>query len=151
MAVSQFNDFLLNKEISDVKVLITDGNTHTAQQAAEVHNVPVSNIVKSLLVFTQIGCEIDYKMILVPGNRRLDLDYWKEYFDVVVVRMATADEVKKVTGFSIGGVPPFGHLKKLDTYIANGFDGNSELAAAAGSSKAVFKISLDRLKILIKL
>jgi len=149
MAVSQFNDFLINKEIEDIHIIETDGNTHTAQQAADVHGVPVSNIVKSLLVFVQIGCEVDYKMILVPGDERLDFSYWKDYLGAVVVRMAKADKVKEITGYSIGGVPPFGHLKKLDTYIADGFDGDSKLVAAAGSAKAVFKVSLERLKVLV--
>ena len=35
--------------------------------------------------------------------------------------MANADEVKKNTGFSIGGVSPVGHIKKLDILIDKSF------------------------------
>jgi prolyl-tRNA editing enzyme YbaK/EbsC (Cys-tRNA(Pro) deacylase) len=149
MAVSQFNEFLTNKEVTDIVVVETDGNTHTAQQAADVHGVPVSNIVKSLLTFVQIGCEIRYVLVLVPGDKRLDIDYWKDYLEAETLRMAKANEVKDVTGYSIGGVPPFGHLKKIETYIADGFDAKTDLVAAAGSAKAVFRTSLKRLNELI--
>ena len=33
--------------------------------------------------------------------------------------MADAKQVKEITGFSIGGVSPTGHLKKLDIVVDN--------------------------------
>jgi prolyl-tRNA editing enzyme YbaK/EbsC (Cys-tRNA(Pro) deacylase) len=152
MAVSQFKKYLEIKGITDIDVVEVEESTHTAQQAADVHGVPVSNIVKSLLVRYTGDCAIKFALVLVPGDKRLDLDYWKEYFVAQDIRMANADEVKSVTGYSIGGVPPFGHVaesgefRRIDTYIADGFDSENELVAAAGSFKAVFRVSLERLK-----
>lgn len=155
MAVAQFQKYLDDKNVNDIHIVEVEESTHTAQQASDVHGVPVSNIVKSLLVRYTGDCAINFALILVPGDKRLDLDAWKERLVAEDIRMANADEVKSVTGYSIGGVPPFGHVDKngefihLDTYIADGFDGSSELAAAAGSYKAVFKVSLERLKELV--
>lgn len=141
MAVETFKNFL-KKHNLDIEVIITNDPTHTALQAALTHKVPVSNIVKSLLV----KMDQEYVLFLVPGDRKLDLENLKEKFGSNAIRMANADEVKEITGYSIGGVPPFGHIQKIQTFIQEGFDSNSKLVAAAGSSSSVFKISLDQLK-----
>ena len=136
MAILQFREYI-DKENINIEVIETTSPTRTAQEAADVHGVPVSNIVKSLLVKTPNGFELH----LTPGDRRLEMDKNS--------RMANADEVKSITGYSIGGVPPFGHNQKIKTFIEDGFDGTIELVAAGGSMHSVFKISLEDLKKLI--
>lgn len=132
-----FEKYIKEKNI-DIKLIQTDETTKTAQDAANTHNVPVSNIVKSLLVKIDDHFEIH----LVPGDRRLDLER-------IGGRMATAEEVKEITGYSIGGIPPFGHKTKIKTYIEEGFDSNKTLLAAGGKPNIIFKISLEELKRLI--
>lgn len=149
MAVSQFKSFLAENDL-DFEIIISDGaSTHTAQQAADVHGVPVSNIVKSLLTNCEIDCASRYILFLVPGDKRLDFEFWQKELGAEKMRMANADEVKSITGYSIGGVPPFGHTAKLETYIADGFDADSLLVAAAGSHDAVFKIDLSKLRSIV--
>ena len=133
-----FEKYLKENNIKDITLIISDKDTHTAQQAADTHNVPVSNIVKSLLV----KVDNDFVLYLVPGDKRLDLDR-------VGGRMANAEEVKDITGYSIGGVPPFGHKTKLKTYIEDGFNKDEILVSAGGKPNIVFKISFERLKELI--
>lgn len=133
MSVEYFTKQLSDKEIS-IAIITSEETTHTAEQAAEVHKVPVSNIVKSLLVRN----DKYYEIHLVPGNRRLELKNNE--------RMANAEEVKQITGYSIGGVPPFGHKDKIKVIVEDGFDKSSLLVAAAGSANSVFKISFDELK-----
>lgn len=146
MAVTQFRDFLQKRSL-DIKVIESDSSTHTAQQAADVHSVPVSNIVKSLLC---TDGEVFY-MILTPGDKRLDLEMWAKNLGLSNFRMANPDEVKKMTGYSIGGVPPFGHLNAMKIYIENGFNPEEKLVAAAGSSNAVFEISFTDLNEIVNL
>lgn len=129
-----FEQYIKEKNIQ-LELLTTDESTHTAQDAANTYNVPVSNIVKSLL--TNVNGE--FILYLVPGDKRLNLDE-------IGGRMATADEVKNITGFSIGGVPPFGHKTKLRTNIIEGFDENHELLAAGGKPNIIFKTTLSELK-----
>lgn len=146
MAVNTFKSFLEENHIDDIQILISNETTHTAQQAADVHGVPVSNIVKSLL----LKGEKQYYLVLVPGDKRLDIDEWKVKLNEVDLKMADAVAVKNVTGYSIGGVPPFGHSEKITTYIADGFDKEITLVAAAGSANSVFKISFSRLEEIVK-
>lgn len=140
MAVETFQKYLDENGLS-YKVMITDEPTKTAQQAADAHGLPVSNIVKSLLA----KVDDHFVLCLVPGDKRLDLDMLRTSENAEEVRMANADEVKEITGYSIGGVPPFGHKSKLPTRIVEGFNEDEMLAAAAGAGNAVFKISLDDL------
>jgi prolyl-tRNA editing enzyme YbaK/EbsC (Cys-tRNA(Pro) deacylase) len=107
-----------------------------------VHGVPVSNIVKSLLV----KVDGSFKLFLTPGDKRLDMEKVKTDFEAAEVRMANADEVKEITGYSIGGVPPFAHPNKIETHIVEGFDDSIDLVAAAGSGNSVFRIKLSALK-----
>lgn len=140
MAYETFQKYL-DSIGSNIEIMVSDEPTKTAVQAAEVHSVPVSNIVKSLLV--RVNSE--YLLFLVPGDRRLDLENIKERFNADTVRMADAGEVKDITGYSIGGVPPFGHRQKLHTYIEDGFNPKEMVVAAAGSGNSVFKIKLEEL------
>ena len=59
--------------------------------------------------------------------------------------MSSADEVKKNTGFSIGGVSPIGHIKKLDVLIDKSLNRFENVFAAAGHTNCVFKITFSQL------
>ena len=64
------------------------------------------------------------------------------------VSMAAADEVKKITGFTIGGVSPVGHLNDINIYIDNNLSRFEFLYAAAGHPNCVFKTdNLNLIKI----
>ena len=60
--------------------------------------------------------------------------------------MASPDDVKSITGFSIGGVSPIGHLNKSDIYIDNSLKRFTNLYAAAGHPNCVFKINFENLQ-----
>ena len=64
--------------------------------------------------------------------------------------MAKPEEVKIVTGYTIGGVSPIGHLKKIKLYIDENLSRYSKVFAAAGHPNAVFGISYSELKKLTK-
>ena len=53
--------------------------------------------------------------------------------------MASAEDVKDITGYTIGGVSPVGHLRKIEIFIDNSLERFSSLFAAAGHSNCVFK------------
>ncbi len=138
MSTKKFKEFL-EKNNLNIEILESPEKTHTAQQAADVHSVSVENIVKSIL--TKVNDE--YVLFLVPGDKKIDLKEKK-------ATIAKPDEVKKITGYSIGGVPPFGHKTKVKTYIQEGFRKDEKLLAAAGSPNSVFKISLEELENMLK-
>ena len=60
--------------------------------------------------------------------------------------MALADDVKNITGYTIGGVSPVGHLNKVDIFIDISLKRFTSLYAAAGHPNCVFKINFDDLQ-----
>ena len=59
--------------------------------------------------------------------------------------MASAVEVKANTGFSIGGVSPVAHIKKLNIFIDSSLSRFTDIFAAAGHPNCVFKIKYNLL------
>ena len=55
--------------------------------------------------------------------------------------MATPEDVKTQTGYTIGGVSPIGHLNKIEILIDKSLERFNQLFAAAGHPNCVFKIN----------
>jgi len=136
-----FLDYIRENRIN-LKIIDASGSTHTAQEAADYCGCELSCIIKSLLV--KVGEE--FFLYLVPGDQRLDL---KSISNSADVRMASAEEVKEISGYSIGGVPPFGHKAKIRTVVVAGFPLDANLFAAAGSANTMFSITLKQLESLV--
>jgi prolyl-tRNA editing enzyme YbaK/EbsC (Cys-tRNA(Pro) deacylase) len=146
MSVELFRDFL-KKHNLDVEIVESRQSTSTAKEAAEAQGVPVSNIVKSLVV----KANGEFFVCLCPGDRRLDFEALRRSLGKKEIRMATAAEVKEATGHSIGGVPPFGHKNILKTIIIEGFDKNQYLWAAAGAANANFRTTFSELEEVLRM
>jgi Cys-tRNA(Pro) deacylase len=145
MSINLFKQYCKDNNL-DFEVFQEKGSTHTAQDSADAYGIGINRIVKSLLV--RINGE--FVMFLVPGDKRLDFKDLEKRFETKKVRMASAEEVKDVTGYSIGGVSPFGHKTKLKTYVESGFPSDSPLLAAAGKEDAVFWVTLKELEEIVK-
>ena len=115
--------------------------TRTAQDAADAIGCEVAQIVKSL-VFLLDGAPV---LALVSGANRLDEAKLAAALGGSVVRRADADAVKAATGFSIGGVPPFGHVAPLRTAVDEDLLGYDVVWAAAGTAHDNFPITPDDL------
>ena len=90
----------------------------TAQDAASSLGCEVGAIVKSLLFKT----DNTFTLCLVAGDKKASLKKIKKILDIKDVSMANPDDVKKITGYTIGGVSPIGHLNKIDIYIDNSLE-----------------------------
>ena len=60
--------------------------------------------------------------------------------------MASAEDVKNITGYTIGGVSPVGHLKKINILIDKSLNRFNALFAAAGHPNCVFEIDFNNLQ-----
>ena len=153
-----FNEFftvnpLLNKEPvkraekaiqafdSKLKIICLEQTARTAQDAATALGCNVGAIVKSLLFRTGDN----FVLCLVPGDKRCSLNKLKKIIDEKDVSMAHPDDVKKITGYTIGGVSPVGHLNKVKIYIDNNLERFTTIFAAAGHPNCVFKIGFTQL------
>jgi len=123
------------------EVLVLDTTARTAKDAANSLKCEVGAIVKSLLFRT----EGDFLVCLIPGDKRCSLNKLKRILQKKDVSMANAEDVKKNTGFSIGGVSPVAHIKKLDILIDSSLNRFEHVFAAAGHPNCVFKINFDDL------
>ena len=128
---------LLKKFDNNQKVIELETSARTALEAATSLGCEVGAIVKSLL----LKAENKFILCLVAGDKKASLNRIKKDLKIKDVSMASADEVKNVTGYTIGGVSPLGHLNKLDIFIDNSLKRFENLYAAAGHPNCVFKIN----------
>ena len=124
-----------------LEVLVLDTTARTAQEAANSLKCEVGAIVKSLLFRT----ENSFLICLIAGDKRCSLNKLKKTLQMKDVSMANAEEVKKNTGFSIGGVAPVAHIRSLDILIDKSLNRFPYIFAAAGHPNCVFKITYDDL------
>ena len=132
---------LISKFDSKLKVIVLNTTARTAKDAATSLKCEVGAIVKSLL----FKADDTFLICLVPGDKRCSLNKLKKILNKKDVRMANADEVKANTGFSIGGVAPIAHLKKLNILIDKSLGRFQSVFAAAGHPNSIFKIEYNRL------
>jgi len=144
---------LLNKEpvkrvlkaLSDfdesLKVENLINSARTAKEASESLKTEVGSIVKSLLLRTKSS----FLLCLVAGDKRCSLNKIKKLLNEKDVSMANADQVKEITGFTIGGVSPVGHLNKIDIFIDHSLERFENVFAAAGHPNSIFKINFKNL------
>ncbi len=125
----------------NLEVLILDTTARTAQDAANSLKCEVGAIVKSLL----FKAESSFLICLIAGDRRCSLNKLKKILQKKDVSMANADEVKKNTGFSIGGVAPVAHTSSLEIMIDKSLSRFPHIFAAAGHPNCVFKITYNEL------
>ena len=126
---------------SKLKILILDATARTAKDAAKALGCEVGAIVKSLV----FRADDIFLICLVAGDKRCSLNKLKKIIDKKDVCMANADEVKSNTGFSIGGVAPVAHSKKLNILIDRSLGRFQSVFAAAGHPNSIFKIEYDKL------
>ena len=120
-----------------LNVVVLDSSARTAQDAADSLNTEVGSIIKSLFLRTKNS----FLLCLVAGDRRCSLNKIKKILGEKDVSMGHADQVKQVTGFTIGGVSPVGHLNPIKTYIDQSLSRFENIFGAAGHPNCVFKIN----------
>ena len=122
-----------------LEVIILENSARTAQDAATALECKVGAIVKSLL----FKAENTFILCLVAGDKRCSLNKLKKIKDKKDISMASPEEVKEQTGYTIGGVSPVGHLEEIEIIIDNSLERFNELFAAAGHPNCVFKINYN--------
>jgi len=131
------------KEFDDnLNIISLDTSARTAMEAASSLKCEVGAIIKSLLFKT----ENSFTLFLVAGDKKASLNKIKKSLNVKDASMASAVDVKNITGYTIGGVSPIGHLNKIEIFIDNSLERFTSLFAAAGHPNCVFKISFTDLQ-----
>lgn len=119
---------------------------YTSEQAAKVRGTKIEQGAKALVMMA------DRKpvMLVISAAKKIDTKKFKKTFGIKDLRMATAEEVKTLTGTEIGAVPPFGNLVNLSTYVDESLGKNEEITFNAGlhtrSVKMKYQDWLDLVK-----
>ena len=125
-----------------LKVIVLDSSARTAHDAANSLNTEVGSIVKSLFLRTKNS----FLLCLVAGDKRCSLNKIKKILNEKDVSMGSADQVKEITGFTIGGVSPVAHFNPLKIYIDQSLSRFKNIYGAAGHPNCVFKINFKDLQ-----
>lgn len=120
----------------DIQVQELPASTRTAQLAAEAIGAPLGSIVKSIL-FLADGRPV---LVLVAGDRKADTRKLASLLGASQVEIAEAETVRRLTGYTIGGVPPVAHPQSLPTLVDESLLRFATIYAAAGSPNALFAI-----------
>ena len=131
---------------NSMNVIELDSSARTALDAANSLNCEVGAIVKSLLFRT----ENTFLLCLISGDKRCSLNKLKKITQIKDISMASPDDVKTQTGYTIGGVSPIGHLKKINIFVDNSLERFEDIFAAAGHPNCVFKIDFKNLLMITK-
>jgi prolyl-tRNA editing enzyme YbaK/EbsC (Cys-tRNA(Pro) deacylase) len=118
----------------DIEVRMLSDSGRTANDAALAVGCQVGQIVKSL-VFVRDETPV---MVLCAGDRRVDAKR-------LGLIPATAEQARTATGFAIGGIPPLGHDRALETLIDASLRRFDTVWCAAGTPHAVFEVGTEAL------
>jgi len=147
-AVRRVIDAAARKGVT-LEVISFDESTHTAAEAAAAVKAELGQIVKSLVfVLPNEDGGLEPVIVLVSGPNRVDLPRLAAVLGRADVRRASAREANDLTGFVIGGIPPFGHATRLRVIMDPGLGRFETIWAAAGLPNAVFPIAPSTLRML---
>ena len=132
-ALKEFDETLSVTELKNT--------ARTAVDAAKSLNCEVGAIVKSLLFKNGDN----FFLCLVSGDKRCSLNKLKKFFNSKDLSMASPNDVKEQTGYTIGGVSPIGHANSLQILVDSSLNRFKDLFAAAGHPNCIFKINFDDL------
>jgi prolyl-tRNA editing enzyme YbaK/EbsC (Cys-tRNA(Pro) deacylase) len=122
--------------------------TATAEEAAAAVGADIGQIVKSLGWVADHDVGLEPLLVLVSGRDRVDPARLAVVLGESSVRRATAREARAMTGFSIGGIPPIGHLRPIRSVMDPALGRHAIVWAAAGTTSAVFSVTPATLRVL---
>jgi len=136
MNSAHLSAFLRDNHV-DGEIVRLSQHAATVEAAAEAVGVPPDCIVKSVVLLI----DSSPALAIANGLSRIDLKVVADYLELPRkrVKLADAPTVLELTGFGVGGVPPFGHRVPLRTLIDPRVLGQSEVYAGGGEAEVVLR------------
>lgn len=126
-----------------LEVVEFPSSTRTAQEAADSVGCHVAQIAKSL-VFRRKDTSAPL-LVIASGANRVDMAKVSALLGAPVAK-ADADFVREATGYAIGGIPPCGHARAIETILDIDLMDMEVIWAAAGTPNAVFRLTPSELE-----
>ena len=131
--------FSLNLDNSIIKL---DETAASAKDAANSLKTSVGSIVKSIIFLDD---RRQSYLFLISGINKFNNKSFHETNNITLTK-PDASVVKEITGFSIGGVSPYGHLSTpYKVYIDPDLKKYPSIYASAGHPFYIFKTTFDEL------
>jgi prolyl-tRNA editing enzyme YbaK/EbsC (Cys-tRNA(Pro) deacylase) len=111
-----------------------DQKTESAESSAMALGVEIARIVKSLI----FSAQSEPVIALVPGNRRADMR--------AVARILGVKKVRMADGFTVGAVPPVGHLREIPVLMDEEIPREGNIYPAAGEDNNAFETTFEKLQ-----
>ncbi len=132
------SEFVRQKHLS-VQIVEFDGSTKNSPLAAKALGCSVAEIAKSVVFSAGEGV-----VVVISGDKRVDAAKLSRLIGEEAT-VATADQVKKITGYPAGGVPPFPHYEGVRVLLDSSLGRFREVWAAAGLPNSVMRLRTTEL------
>ncbi|NUS16471.1 MAG: YbaK/EbsC family protein [Streptomyces sp.] len=116
-------------------------STRTAAEAAAALGCEVGAIASSLLFLAD---DVPL-LVMTSGRHRVDTGVLAAGVGAARVEMASAKQVRDVTGQAIGGVSPIGHPAPVRTVVDEALRDYDGLWAAGGTPRTIMPLTFDEL------
>jgi Ala-tRNA(Pro) deacylase len=122
------------KEFLDANVVRYDVREHppvyTSPEAAAARGCELKQGAKALVLHVD---KERYVLAVISAARQADFEKLRQHLGAKKVRLCTPEEALKVTGCTVGSVPPFGNVLNLPTYVDPSLSENEIIAFNPGS------------------
>jgi len=105
--------------------------------AARATGFPLEGTVKTLVADVDRNGPV---LAMLPGDRRLDLKLLAHAFSAKRAVMADVDTAERVTGYTVGGISPFGTRRKLSAVLETFITEQPEILINAGQRGVMLKM-----------
>jgi len=122
----------------DATILPMDRHTSTVEDAARALSVETDQIIKSL-VFIARGEPL---IVINNGISRVDRRKLGATLGInrKKIKFADAEQVKDITGYMVGSMPPFGHRRQLQTLVDTGIALLDTVFGGGGDINAMMRL-----------
>jgi Cys-tRNA(Pro)/Cys-tRNA(Cys) deacylase len=134
-------DYLKNKKIK-FKIIHLDEVPKSAQDVERLYGCPLHQVLKTLVC---VG-ETKSVIVVLPGDRRVDVDKLKKIIGQSNLRMARPDEVEEITDYTIGGVSPFVIEKDIKKIIDESVFEIKTVNIGSGKAEIGIKLNSEELR-----
>ena len=115
-------------------------STHHALEASKAANVPLDQIVKTLVFVNQDSKPL---VVIVRADCSVSRHKLESCSHSKSVKIASDEIAEKVTGYPTGGIPPVGHRKRLPVYLDQQVLNNEYVWCGGGTRIRLVKLKIQ--------
>ena len=132
---------VLKKLNIEYKELEGEGATKTVEDAAKSLNIEKGQVAKSIMLKP---VKKDFTMLIASGDKKISSKKTKDYFGCKT-NFANAEDTFRLTGFTFGGVCPFGIDESITVLVDKSMKRFDALYIACGTDNSLAKMSYDEI------